>query len=98
MEPENWEYNGMRFTLSGGKSGYELRAGGGWAGANLWPGTAPEEARRKAEALARVIFPAGIKLVGPAVARAGRVGDLKIVGPDVSRPGFIYWDKDSVVS
>ena len=66
------------------------------AGTGLFAGLTEGEARMRALALIKTIFPVGIKSVGPDVSHPNTIGDLKIVGPDVTHPNFIYWNKDSV--
>ena len=99
MEPIR--YNDMEFTLE--KDGdrwnlsYRLPNGpSALAGAGLFAGLTEEEAKTRALALIKTIFPVGVRTVGPDVNHPNTIGDLKIVGPDVTHPNFIYWNKDSV--
>ena len=94
-------YNDIEFSIA--------KTGNGWTIARELPGGAsavvaaglfanlPDaEAEARAQALAKTVFPVGIKTVGPDVTHPNMIGDLKIVGPDVTHPNFIYWNKDSV--
>ena len=99
MEPIR--YNDMEFSLE--KDGdrwtltYKLPNGGSAvAGAGLFGGLSESEARARAAALVKTIFPVGVRSVGPDVNHPNVIGDLKIVGPDVAHPNFVYWNKDSV--
>lgn len=97
---KNVIYNDMEFTIGKTGSGWEITRklpDGTIAvvGAALFTDLPDGDAEARAQVLARTIFPAGIKVVGPDVAHPNMVGDLKIVGPDVSHPNFIYWDRDS---
>ena len=101
MEPIR--YNDMEFSLE--KDGdrwtltYKLPSGGSAvAGAGLFGGLPEGEARTRALALIKTIFPVGVRSVGPDVMHPNMIGDLKIVGPDVAHPNFVYWNKDSVSS
>ncbi|MCE1229371.1 MAG: hypothetical protein LWX11_07795 [Firmicutes bacterium] len=93
-------YNDLHFKLEARDGSWDLgieRSGTtAYAGVGLFPGASSAEAETKAKALARTIFPVGVKCVGPDVAHPNTIGDLKIVGPDVAHPNFIYWNKDSV--
>ncbi len=94
-------YNDLTFTLEAREGRWDLSYAKGagpaaLAGAGLFPGLTEAEAMAKAQALARTIFPVGVRIVGPDVAHPNTIGDLKIVGPDVTHPNFIYWNKDSV--
>ena len=98
---DNFTYNDMQFSVQAdGKAWNLLRAlpGGGSAvvGTGLFAGLAANEVPGRALTLVKTIYPVGVKIVGPDVAHATRIGDLRIVGPDVTHPNFIYWDKDSV--
>ncbi len=64
-------------------------------GAGLFSGENEQAALARAQKLVRTLAPVGVRVVGPDVARALRIGDLKIVPPDVTHPNFIYWDKNS---
>lgn len=66
--------------------------GGVPLGTNLFPGLSAENAEARARALVRIVHPVGVRIVGPDVTHATRVGDLRIVGPDVTHPTFIHWD------
>ena len=92
-------YNDMQFTVEPRDGKWDLSyatpKGSAYAGAGLFPGLTEEEARPRALALIKTIFPVGIKSVGPDVTHPTMIGDLKIVGPDVTHPNFIYWNKDS---
>jgi hypothetical protein len=101
MEPIR--YNDMEFSVE--KDGdrwtlfFRLPNGSrAIAGAGLFAGLAEDDARTRALALVKTIFPVGVRSVGPDVAHPNVIGDLKIVGPDVAHPGFVYWNKDSVSS
>ena len=94
-------YNDMTFSVeSGGDSWHivsELPNGSNAiVGTGLFPGLPEDEARARALALIKTVFPVGVRSVGPDIAHPNMIGDLKIVGPDVAHPNFIYWDKDSV--
>lgn len=93
-------YNDMNFSVEKSASGFNLfykKADGTQAvvGCNLFNGLSEAEAFKKAETLAKSIFPVGIKIIGPDTTHPNMIGDLKIVGPDVTHPNFIYWDKNS---
>ncbi|MFI5284302.1 MAG: hypothetical protein ACHQ0J_14390 [Candidatus Dormibacterales bacterium] len=85
QDGERWN---ITYTLPNGSSGV--------AGAGLFAGLSEGEARPRALALMKTIFPVGVKSVGPDVTHPNRIGDLKIIGPNVTHPNFVYWDKDSV--
>jgi len=99
--PETLTYNGMSFTLEAGARGwnigYRKGACAGTLGAGLFEGADAETARVKARAVIRGAFPVGVKVVGPDVNHATRVGDLRLVPPDVTHPNFAHWDKDGVL-
>lgn len=97
---KSFNYNDMDFSVEKSTSGFNLlykKADGtqAFVGCNLFSGMTEAEAFKKAEALARSIFPVGIKIIGPDTTRPNMIGDMKIVGPDVTHPNFIYWDKNS---
>lgn len=97
---DNFSYNDMQFSVVAARSAWDvLRAlpGGAAAvvGTGLFPGVAAADAASRALALVKTIYPVGVKIVGPDVAHATRIGDLRIVGPDVTHPNFIHWDRDS---
>ena len=88
------EKEGDRWTLA-----FKLPNGASAiAGTGLFEGLPEGEARTRALALIKTIFPVGVRSVGPDVMHPNMVGDLKIVGPDVAHPNFVYWNKDSVSS
>ena len=94
-------YNDMEFTLEKDGDRWNLvfklpNGSSAVAGAGLFEGLPEDQARSRALALVKTIFPVGVKSVGPDVAHPLTIGDLKIVGPDVLHPNFIYWNKDSV--
>lgn len=98
---DNFTYNDMQFSVVAAGSAWDVlrvQPGGSTAvvGTGLFPGLAAGDAQAKALALVKRIYPVGVKIVGPDVTHATRIGDLRIVGPDVTHPNFIYWDKDSV--
>jgi len=93
-------YNDMQFTLEANGGAWDLtrqQPGGpaAVAAVGLFPGLSEAEAAGKALALAKTVYPVGIRTVGPDVTHPNTIGDLKIVGPDVTHPNFIYWNKDS---
>jgi hypothetical protein len=94
-------YNDMDFAVEKAGERWDIRCtradgSGAMAGTGLFAGLPEAEARGRALALIRTVFPVGVKSVGPDVAHPNTIGDLKIVGPDVAHPNFVYWDKDSV--
>ena len=96
-------YNDMEFFVErdGDRWNLTFRLPGGAgavAGAGLFEGLSESEARTRALALVKTIFPVGVRSVGPDVMHPNMIGDLKIVGPDVAHPNFVYWSKDSVSS
>lgn len=101
MEPIR--YNDMDFTLDSQGDRWNIRRAspdgpGATAGTGLFAGLGESEARTRALALIKTIYPVGIKSVGPDVNHPNTIGDLKIVGPDVAHPNFVYWNQDSVSS
>ena len=95
-----FNYNDTEFSVTAAGQAWDIarklpNGSDALVSAGLFPGAAPAEAQTKAQALVKVIYPVGIKVVGPDVAHPNMIGDLKIVGPDVTHPNFIYWDKDS---
>ena len=101
MEPIR--YNDMEFSVEKAGEGWTLafklpNGSSGIAGAGLFTGLPEDEARTRALALVKTIFPVGVRSVGPDVMHPNMVGELKIVGPDVAHPNFVYWNKDSVSS
>jgi hypothetical protein len=101
MEPIR--YNDMEFTLEKEGDRWNLtfklpNGSSAVAGAGLFSGLSDAEARTRALALIKTIFPVGVRSVGPDVAHPNMIGDLKIVGPDVAHPNFIYWNKDTASS
>jgi hypothetical protein len=97
---KNFIYNDMEFSITKNGSGWDINRklpNGDLAviGAGLFKDLGEGNARTRALALVRTVFPVGIKIVGPNVSHPNMVGDLKIIGPDVSHPNFIYWNKDS---
>ena len=96
-----FSYNDMEFTVRGSDRGWDLArklSGGASApvAAGLFQGLGEAQAFERARALARTVFPVGVRSVGPDVNHPHAIGDLKIVGPDVGHPSFIYWNKDTV--
>ncbi len=89
LEKEGDRWN-LTFKLANGSSAV--------AGTGLFGGLTEGEARTRALALIKTIFPVGVRSVGPDVMHPNMIGDLKIVGPDVAHPNFVYWNKDSVSS
>jgi hypothetical protein len=94
-------YNDMQFAVEprGGRWDLVCTRGDGTralAGTGLFPGLPEAEAGARAKALARTVFPVGVKCVGPDVAHPNTIGGLRIVGPDVAHPNFIHWNKDTV--
>jgi hypothetical protein len=94
---ESLVYNGMTFTLSQGRTGWDIGYPRGTVGTGLFPGADAATARAKARAVIRDAFPVGVKVVGPDINHSTRIGDLKLVPPDVGHPNFVHWDKDSVL-
>ena len=97
---ERFTYNDMDFSVEEAPVGWDIvchKPDGkpAFVGAGLFAGVPAGEVGARARKLVRSIYPVGIRIVGPDVAHANRIGDLKIVGPDVTHPNFIYWDKDS---
>lgn len=97
---KNFTYNDLTFSIAKSGDGWDLSYQSGAAapalvGTGLFQGVAEGEVEAKAKALAKSIFPVGIKIVGPDVTHPTMIGDLKLVGPDVTHPNFIYWNKDS---
>ena len=95
-----FQYNDMAFAVERSDRGWDITRqvpGGGaaWVGAGLFAGASESEARERGRALVRIIYPAGVRIVGPDVAHPVRVGGLRIVGPDVAHGNFVHWDKDS---
>jgi hypothetical protein len=80
----------ITYRNSDGKSGV--------VGAGLFAGLSIGEVEERAQRLVRMIFPVGIRCVGPDVTHPMTVGNLKIVPPDVTHANFIHWEKDSVSS
>lgn len=96
----SFTYNDMTFTLEPREDRWDLaftQANGvkGLAGVGLFQGLAEVDALSRAQALARTVFPVGVRSVGPDVAHPTTLGDLKLVPPDVAHPTFITWPKDS---
>src|ERR1019366_2499805 len=94
-------HNDMDFTVEKDGERWDIRGrradgSGATTAAGLFAGLPEAEARARALALIRTVFPVGVKSVGPDVAHPNTIGDLKIVGPDVAHPNFVYWDKVSV--
>ena len=94
-------YNDMQFSVEPSGASWDItvkqpNGSSTVAAAGLYSGLSEAEAGARAQALARTIFPVGVKSVGPDVLHPNTIGDLKIVGPDVLHPNFIYWNKDSV--
>ena len=97
---KNMTYNGMEFSIVKMSSGWDISRklpNGEVAvvASTLFVDLPDSEAELRAQALIRIIFPVGIKVVGPDVAHPNRVGDLKIIGPDVVHPNFVYWNSES---
>ena len=96
----SFTYNDIEFSLEAVQGRWDIsyRRGDGkvaYLGAGLFAGVPAGEVEARARALARSVFPVGIKIVGPDTTHPNLIGDLKIVGPDVTHPNFIYWDKNS---
>lgn len=96
----SFQYNDIQFQVAPNGGGWDLtclRPDGGRAvaGTGLFAGLPEAEAAVRAEALARTLYPVGVRSVGPDVNHPNRIGDLKIVGPDVLHPNFIHWTKDT---
>ena len=94
-------YNDMDFTVEKTGDRWDIRCtradgSSAMAATGLFAGLPEGQAKTRAFALIRTVFPVGVKSVGPDVAHPNTIGDLKIVGPDVTHPNFVYWDKDSV--
>jgi hypothetical protein len=94
-------YTDMDFTVEASGRSWDIRCtrtdgSGATAGTGLFPGLGEQDARSRALALIRTVFPVGVKSVGPDVGHPNTIGDLKIVGPDVAHPNFVNWEKDSV--
>jgi hypothetical protein len=96
----SFTYNDMEFSAEEAQGRWVIaykNADGkcGLVGAGLFGGVAAGEIEALARRLVQVIFPVGIRCVGPDVAHPIKVGDLKIVPPNVAHPNFIHWNKDS---
>jgi hypothetical protein len=91
-------YNDLQFTVEKGAKGWDIRRGAALVASSLFPDLAQAEAEAKALELVKIVYPVGVRSVGPDVSHPHTIGDLKIVGPDVGHPNFIYWNKDSVSS
>lgn len=92
---KTFTYNDMDFTVEKVGKGWEIRNGSAIVASGLYAGLADADAEAKCIALAKTIFPVGIKIIGPDVGHPITVGDIKYFGPDVTHPNFIYWNKDS---
>lgn len=98
---ESFIYNDTEFVLAANDPGWDIlrklpNGSEAVVATHVFLGMAANEVAGKALTLVKTIYPVGVKIVGPDVAHATRIGDLKIIGPDVTHPNFIYWDKDSV--
>jgi len=94
------KYNDMEFTVERCGAGWDIlrRLPGGAAAVaatGLFQGLDEAEARSRALALVKTVYPVGVRSVGPDVNHPIAIGDLKIIGPDVGHPNFIHWAKDS---
>jgi hypothetical protein len=99
-EMTSFTYNDLAFSVVAAGDAWDLARGASGdrlalVGAGLFKGCSADEALTRAQALAKCIYPVGIKVVGPDVAHPALIGDLKIVGPNVAHPNFVNWDKDS---
>jgi len=92
---KTFTYNDMDFTVEKVGKGWEIRNGKTVVASGLYAGLADAEAEAKCVALAKTIYPVGIRIIGPDVTHPVTVGDMKYFGPDVTHPNFIYWNKDS---
>ena len=97
----SFKYNDMTFAVQPVGVAWDIvrtlpNGGTAVVGAGLFPSVAADEAQTRALALVKSIYPVGVRIIGPDVAHATKIGDLRVVGPDVTHPNFIYWDKDSV--
>ncbi|OQA33199.1 MAG: hypothetical protein BWY57_01391 [Betaproteobacteria bacterium ADurb.Bin341] len=92
---KTFTYNDMDFTVEKVGKGWEIRKGSTVVASGLYAGLADAEAEAKSIALAKTIYPVGIRIIGPDVTHPVTVGDIKYYGPDVTHPNFIYWNKDS---
>ena len=93
-------YNDMEFAIAKSDNHWEITRklpDGNFAivGTGLFAKLPDDEAVLRARTLIKMIYPVGIKIVGPNVTHPNKIGDLRIVGPDVTHPNFVYWDKDS---
>jgi hypothetical protein len=100
MTMTRFTYNDLAFSLTAAGEGWDLtrHASSGLqaqVGTGLFKGLSADEALARGQALIQVIYPVGIKLVGPDVAHPALVGELQIVGPNVAHPNFIHWNTDS---
>lgn len=97
---KTFTYNEMEFSLEARGSGWDIAyrkpdGSQGLVGSGLFAGLSEADCLAKAKALARTIYPVGMRIVGPDVDHPNLIGDMRIIGPDVNHPNFIYWDKDS---
>ena len=92
---KSFTYNDMEFTVEKVGAAWDIKCGKAIVATGLFAGVADADAEAKAVALAKTIFPVGVKVVGPDVAHPITVGDIKYFPPAVSLPNFVYWNADS---
>lgn len=97
---KSFTYNDLDFTVTKAGAAWDLTyklANGADApvAVGLFAGLTDADAEAKAVALAKTIFPVGVKVIGPDVTHPITVGDIKYFPPDVAHPNFVHWDKDS---
>jgi hypothetical protein len=93
-------YNDIAFALQAvGRAWGVSRAlpdgGAALVATGLFEGLSQEHALARARLLVEAIYPVGVRIVGPDVSHATRIGDLRLVGPDVTHANFIHWERDS---
>lgn len=91
----SFTYNDMEFTVEKVGSAWDIKCGNAIVAAGLYPGLADAEAEAKCVALAKTIFPVGVRVVGPDVTHPVKVGDIQYFPPAVNNANFVYWNKDS---
>lgn len=93
---KKFTYNDIEFSIATTGTGWNISrklANGETAqvGAALFGTLSYRDAIAQAEALIRIIYPVGVKIIGPDVAHPNLVSGMKIIGPDVAHPNFINW-------